>query len=138
MSPLTRLGVLLLLAQASGAAAQASSSAPWVELALVGGGRAGSGTDDSLLGGGSASLGWRWDWFRVGATATAYGSRSLKSLGVDAGLALSGDIDSVAIDSTLTVGAFARLELLARGRPTWGDGASCRSRRWACARWASR
>jgi hypothetical protein len=65
-------------------------------------------------------LGWRWDWFRLGATASVYGSRSLQSLGVDAGLALSGDFVSLALDSTLTVEAFARLELLARGAPNLG------------------
>jgi hypothetical protein len=115
----SRLAVLMMFAHASIALAE-TGDAPIAEISVVLGGRAGSGTDDSLLLGGAVSLGWRWNTFRLGLSGRAFGSRSLQSFGFDAGAFASVDFFSLSIDHSLNAGAFVRLDVLLRGAPSLG------------------
>jgi hypothetical protein len=81
------------------------------------GGRAGSGTNDSILGGIGGFFGGRFTALRFGVEANASFSRSLSSFGFDSGAFVSGDFWSLWADSALSLGVFLRLDALVRWVP---------------------
>jgi hypothetical protein len=114
------LTIAVLLA-ATSVQAQTSYNGATVGVELVGGGRGGSGSDDSVLGGGRFLLGWRQSSLRFGAEGGLIYSRSFdSSLSIDAGGYVSGDLFSVWLDPYLSLAVITRLDLLARSVPTVG------------------
>lgn len=88
-------------------------------LSWFSGGRAGSGTTDSILYGGQASLGYRRAAWRVGAVARIGASRSYgSSPGYDLGGWGSVDLFSLWLDPQLALAVFLRIDGLARLVPS--------------------
>jgi hypothetical protein len=113
----------LLVISGSLLARAESFDAPFLELGPTLGGRAWSGTDDSVLLGGHLSLGVRVDTVRFGVVGQALSTRTFDGLGLDLGAFVSWDFLSAAIDSRLSAGAFLRVDGSARYVPSqhqWG------------------
>lgn len=115
--------LLLFVLLASGPAIAAESYDGKLVLDVNGfiGGRAGSGTDDSILGGAMLSVGPRITAVRFGGVARIGASRSYSgSPGLDLGAFFSHDFFGLWLDPQLAIAAFWRIDAMARYLPRSG------------------
>jgi hypothetical protein len=111
-----RAGAFALLLLGWPLAATADSGRPrfTFEVGTAVGARAGSGTDDSFVGGPSLGLGLHLGALSLGVEYRFLLSRSFAGAGFDVGPFAAYDILHVALDSAISLGLFARVDVLLR------------------------